>query len=154
MKISSFAPSVVTASAPRATASSAPSPASQARSGYLYNGKRTISIQELQKLICPQLNSTYFTFPKEHFDRIMEVLSHSKMLDFFYDEKVWLFKFRKPTQRKITSIHITPPSLNPYKSEFEKLTTLFNEVYNTVFPKVEQYRNARGSLRKKRSRNR
>jgi hypothetical protein len=36
MKLSSFAPSVVTASAPRATASSAPSPASQARSGLIY----------------------------------------------------------------------------------------------------------------------
>jgi hypothetical protein len=38
MKISSFAPSVVTASAPRTTASSAPSPASQARSGVLTVG--------------------------------------------------------------------------------------------------------------------
>ena len=38
MKLSSFAPSVVTASAPRTTASSAPSPASQARSGKLAVG--------------------------------------------------------------------------------------------------------------------
>ncbi len=38
MKLSSFAPSVVTASAPRVTASSAPSPASQARSGVLTVG--------------------------------------------------------------------------------------------------------------------
>jgi hypothetical protein len=46
MKLSSFAPSVapsvVTASAPRATASSAPSPASQARSGVLTVGYQTL----------------------------------------------------------------------------------------------------------------
>ncbi len=46
MKLSSFAPSVapsvVTASAPRATASSAPSPASQARSGVLTVGNITV----------------------------------------------------------------------------------------------------------------
>jgi hypothetical protein len=40
MKLSTFAPSVVTASAPRATASSAPSPASQARSGKLAVGNQ------------------------------------------------------------------------------------------------------------------
>jgi hypothetical protein len=51
MKLSSFAPSVapsvVTASAPRATASSAPSPASQARSGKLAVGNQVGVSQQI-----------------------------------------------------------------------------------------------------------
>jgi hypothetical protein len=56
MKLSSFAPSVapsvVTASAPRATASSAPSPASQARSGYIYkNSSRPLKEKGLESFL-------------------------------------------------------------------------------------------------------
>jgi hypothetical protein len=157
MKLSTFAPSVVTASAPRATATP-PTPASQARSGYIYNNNNNqrikISISELTRLLLPQLNSPHFTFSKEDLNTIMVRLSASNMIDFIYSERGWLFQLRKPHQRQITSIHITPPSLSPSKGEFGKLTELFEEIHRTVFPKVEQYRNARGSLRKKRSRNR
>ena len=149
MKLSSFAPSVVTASGPRATATP-PTPASQARSGYIYNNNNNqrikISISELTKLLLPQLNSPHFTFSKEDLNTIMVRLSASNMIDFIYSEKGWLFQLRKPHQRQTTSIHITPPSLSPSKGEFEKLTELFEEVHRTVFPKSQKYRNQHGNL--------
>jgi hypothetical protein len=155
MKLSSFAPSVVTASAPRATASSAPSPASQARSGYHFDqrtsqklsgrGKRYWSSQELFNHLKSFLYGAGYLFPDEKLVQLLNDLgcatkSHT------YLQRGNKLKFKllpRGSNDQRNSYEIILPSvirtnkkdeISAHNDKLREVTQTLHEIYNLFYP--------------------